>query len=135
MNARVPELLHVPWMDRERLKTSIVAVNLFVCNEERIRRGDQKVFDEMVGKAGFGLLGSSLGSPDHQSGFSYGANLMESGFQVHTWPELDMSAQVVLHYCDYSRDNSDKAKHLIDLVKKHFSPRHIESLPAVPFPL
>lgn len=160
-HAHSQEPLHVPWnvqvtrnitnvvaglknlrfiRRKKRLATWIVAVNFYDCCEETLRaasQGTKEALDRLIEAAGFGLMGSSIGAPDQQSGFSYGANLMESGLQVHTWPGQDDGncTQVVLHYCNYTQDNAGKAAKLLVSLQEFFRPKLVEEHAPYAFPL
>jgi S-adenosylmethionine/arginine decarboxylase-like enzyme len=118
------------------LDTWVYVFNYYGCTEESILRASKEMIDEMVSKAGFGLLGSLLHFfPGEASGYTYVAAISESGVDIHTWPEYEMSAQFEIHYCNYSRDNTDKAKVLMEAFEAFFRPTRTEYLPPVPFPL
>ncbi|MBI4120716.1 MAG: S-adenosylmethionine decarboxylase [Parcubacteria group bacterium] len=57
-------------------------------------------------------------------GYSFLAIIGESHVAIHTWPEKQ-AVEVSLHYCNFSRDNGDKAEKLISLYKEIFRPAHV----------
>ena len=118
------------------LDTWVHIFNFYGCSEDSIIRASKDAIDTMVSDAGFGLLGSLLNVfPGDTSGYTYVAAISESGVDIHTWPEYDMSAQFEIHYCNYSRDNTDKAERLMKSFEAFFKPSRTEYLPPVPFPL
>lgn len=118
------------------LDTWVYIFNYYGCNPESILRATREDIDRMVSEAGFGLIGSILHTfPGEASGYTYVAAISESGVDIHTWPEYERSAQFEIHYCNYSRDNRDKAEKLMKLFEDFFKPERTEYLPPVPFPL
>lgn len=110
--------------------------NFYGCADESILRASKETIDTMVSEAGFGLIGSLLHFfPGEASGYTYVAAISESGVDIHTWPEYEKSAQFEIHYCNYSRDNADKAEKLIRAFEEYFKPERTEYLSPVPFPL
>ncbi|HEU4677345.1 MAG TPA: S-adenosylmethionine decarboxylase [Candidatus Paceibacterota bacterium] len=118
------------------LDTWVHIFNFYGCAEEAILRARKETIDAMVADAGFGLLGSILSVfPGEASGYTYVAAISESGVDIHTWPEYGMSAQFEIHYCNYSRDNDDKAKRLMEAFEAYFKPEKTEYIPPIAFPL
>lgn len=118
------------------LDTWVYIFNYYGCDGEAILRASREQIDAMVSEAGFGLIGSILHTfPGEDSGYTYVAAISESGVDIHTWPEYEGSAQFEIHYCNYSRDNKDKAEKLMKAFEAFFKPERTEYLPPVPFPL
>src|SRR5512145_2232168 len=63
----------------------------------------------------------SDGAPDPAAGVTGGVVLAESHVAVHTWPEI---ACVTLdaYVCNYSRDNTTRARALVDDLTEFFQP-------------
>ncbi|MBI4118032.1 MAG: S-adenosylmethionine decarboxylase [Parcubacteria group bacterium] len=59
-------------------------------------------------------------------GYSFLAIIGESHVAIHTWPEKG-AAEITLHYCDFSRNNGEKAEELIKLYKEIFRPARISA--------
>ena len=119
-----------------KLDSHVQLFNFYGCTPESIIHASKEAIDDMVREAGFGLLDSLLKTfPGDVSGYTYNAAISESGIDIHTWPEYDMSAQFELHYCNYSRDNSDKAERLFKAFEEFFKPERTEYLPSIAFPL
>ena len=92
------------------------------CDPQRLLDG--KAFEqtcvEMVRASGLTIMDVSF----HQfegSGFTGTVVLAESHLAIHTWPE---SAGLTLdvYVCNYSADNSDKARALFDSIAAYFDP-------------
>lgn len=59
--------------------------------------------------------------PEGQSGITGAIVLAESHLALHTWPELQ-SVTLDIYVCNYSGDNSDKARALLASLLQHFQP-------------
>lgn len=81
-------------------------------------------------EAGLTVLGSCFRQFFDKDGNRAGATgavvLAESHLTVHTWPELG-SAAVDAYVCNYSKDNSDLARGLVESVRGAFEPQRVES--------
>ncbi len=78
---------------------------------------------EMVAAAGLTTMDASF----HQfegSGFTGTVVLAESHLAVHTWPERQ-GLTLDVYVCNYSADNSSKAKKLFEQLIEHFQPSEI----------
>ena len=70
---------------------------------------------------------TSLGDLFHQfdgGGVTGAVVLAESHLAIHTWPELN-SVTLDVYVCNYSADNSDKARALFQSIVDHFAPAEI----------
>jgi spermidine synthase len=75
---------------------------------------------DMVAAAGLTTMDSTF----HQfegSGFTGTVVLAESHLAIHTWPERQ-GLTLVVYVCNYSADNSVKARGLFDAIVAHFQP-------------
>lgn len=50
--------------------------------------------------------------------------LAESHVAIHTWPELE-SVTLDAYVCNYGRDNSDRARRIVDAVVALFQPQDV----------
>mgnify|MGYP003337351304 FL=1 len=57
------------------------------------------------------------------SGFTGAVILAESHLAIHTWPEKN-GFTLDVYVCNYSQDNTEKAKRLFDLVINYFKPNN-----------
>lgn len=58
----------------------------------------------------------SEGNPD---GYTGGYVLAESHLMVHTWPKAS-KVNLCVYVCNFSRDNSDRARKLVDLLLSYY---------------
>jgi spermidine synthase len=78
---------------------------------------------EMVAASGLTTMDATF----HQfegSGFTGTVVLAESHLAIHTWPERQ-GLTLDVYVCNYSADNSAKARKLFDLIVGHFQPTEI----------
>jgi spermidine synthase len=78
---------------------------------------------EMVAASGLTTMDATF----HQfegSGFTGTVVLAESHLAIHTWPERQ-GLTLDVYVCNYSADNSAKARKLFDLIIAHFQPTEI----------
>jgi S-adenosylmethionine decarboxylase len=61
---------------------------------------------------------------DRQSGITGVVLLAESHLAVHTWPELS-GVTIDAYVCNFSADNSQRAKRLLDALVEAFAPARI----------
>lgn len=54
-------------------------------------------------------------------GYTSSFLLAESHVNIHTWPEFEL-ANIDLFLCNYTEDNSEKAKMLMEEIEKFFDP-------------
>lgn len=80
--------------------------------------------ERMVVEAGFSPQARAL-QKFEPLGFSYVVVLLESHVAVHTWPEYG-AAQVTIHVCNYSRDNTGPARRLERLIRGVFAPESVD---------
>ncbi|MFN3862414.1 MAG: adenosylmethionine decarboxylase [Roseateles sp.] len=78
-----------------------------------------------AGLSGVAELMHRFGPADGQSGITGVVLLAESHVAVHTWPELG-AVTLDVYVCNYGRDNSDKAQHLLDRLVAAFAPQAVQ---------
>jgi len=79
--------------------------------------------DELVVAAGLTTVGVSFHQFDG-GGFTGCVVLAESHIAIHTWPERQ-GLTLDVYVCNYSADNSAKARKLFDTIVAHFQPTEI----------
>lgn len=77
-----------------------------------------------AGLSGVAELMHRFGPADGQSGITGVVLLAESHVAVHTWPELG-AVTLDVYVCNYGRDNSDKARRLLDRLVAAFAPQAV----------
>ncbi len=92
------------------------------CDPRRLLdgKGFESTCVEMVRAAGLTVMDASF----HQfegSGFTGTVVLAESHLAIHTWPERH-GLTLDVYVCNYSADNSAKARKLFDAIVAHFDP-------------
>ena len=75
---------------------------------------------EMVSASGLTTMDASFHQFDG-GGFTGTVVLAESHLAIHTWPERQ-GLTLDVYVCNYSADNSSKARKLFDLLVEHFQP-------------
>jgi S-adenosylmethionine decarboxylase proenzyme len=78
----------------------------------------------LSGLTGVAELMHRFGPADGQSGITGVVLLAESHLAVHTWPELG-AVTLDVYVCNYSGDNSEKAKVLLDALIRAFEPAEV----------
>jgi len=95
------------------------------CNPQRLLdgKGFEAICLDLVRGSGLTIMDSTF----HQfegSGFTGTVVLAESHLAIHTWPERQ-GLTLDVYVCNYSDDNSDKARRLFDAIIAHFEPGEI----------
>ena len=78
---------------------------------------------EFVRDSGLTTMSSSFHQFDG-GGFTGTVVLAESHVAIHTWPEIQ-GLTLDVYVCNYSGDNSDKARQLFDAIVGHFQPTEV----------
>lgn len=112
----------------EPIQTFLQVRNFYGCScpDARYRAPPEKELREIVERAGFsinGLISIQPGSEHH--GVVCIVPLLESHVVIDGWPERGNALQIVLHFCNFSRDNHDKARLLFTLLREYFSPGYV----------
>lgn len=103
-----------------------IVADLYKCRGDRLFQIDatalRRVSLQLVAQAGLTTIGEQF------YGFEGGGVtgcvvLAESHLAIHTWPELE-SVTLDIYVCNYSRDNSNKARQVMDRLLGIFRPAH-----------
>jgi S-adenosylmethionine decarboxylase len=76
-----------------------------------------EIVDSKIREVGLGIVGHS--HKDFDKGFTAVWLLKESHISIHTWPEYNL-ADIDIYICNFSADNSEKAKSIYFFLKKLF---------------
>ena len=77
---------------------------------------------DAVEEAGLTIVGDRFHQFEPQ-GVTGAVILAESHLAIHTWPEMG-SVTVDVYVCNYTTDNTPKARALFDALEARFSPAH-----------
>lgn len=85
--------------------------------------GFERICIDLVRASGLTTMSSSFHQFDG-GGFTGTVVLAESHVAIHTWPEKQ-GLTLDVYVCNYSGDNSDKARQLFDAILGHFQPTEV----------
>ena len=105
-----------------------IVANLYRCSGDARYLTDaaalRRISLDSIEKAGLTILGDLFHSFDGGGGTTGCVVLAESHVAVHTWPELN-SVTLDVYVCNYTRDNGDRARAVVDELVALFKPEDV----------
>lgn len=125
----------------EPVKTFVQVRSFYGCScpTDRYRAPSKEELAEIVRKSGFTLAGEiekivvNAGTENH--GFYCYIPLLESHVAMDAWPDRGNAVQIILHFCNFSRDNHDRANMLFAFLREYFLPAQVNEMPELPAPI
>ncbi len=100
-------------------------VNFYGCEVAEYKMPSQAQLDSFIKMVEFKIDGESKLHRGKEGPQFYHAGLLESHLHIDWWPDRSNGLQITLHYCNYSRDNADRARMLLELMRGYFKPTKI----------
>jgi S-adenosylmethionine decarboxylase proenzyme len=106
-----------------------IIANFFGCTENTNllidKDGLNQTLSEIVRKNKMNILSDSF-YKFPEGGVTGFLLLAESHVSIHTWPERDNYFSFDVFVCNYTKDNTESAKKILEDVKEIFKPKKVE---------